>query len=190
MAANSRRSATPPHGSLAHGYRQVIAERETFFAPVRDDGTKEVPHAQLPWNPAKLRITGDVPSKQIYRDLLKEVHLKRVQDLRARVKHVRYKGVEGRALQAWELHCQVKHKRGQGLPISIIPAMPSLVMKDDAYRRLITEVLGFAPFSLSESLLDRRCVCHNKPVIDEYHCATCLPVSSNAGLAYTPLITT
>lgn len=173
MAANSRSSTTPPIGSLVHGYRQVVAERKTFFAPVRDNGTPEVPHAKLPLNPAMLRIKGDTPSKQVYRELLKEIHMKRVQDLRARVLHVRKDGVEGRALQAWELHCQVKQMRGQGLPISVIPAMPSLVIKEGAYRRFITEVLGFAPFSLSESLLDRKCACYNHPVIDPYHCATC-----------------
>ena len=118
-------------------------------------------------------IKGDAPTKQIYHDLLKEVHLKRVQDLRARVKHVQYGGVEGRALQAWELHCQLKQMRGQGLPISVIPALPSLVMKDDAYQRMITAVLGFAPFSMSESFLDRRCACYQKTIIDEHHCMTC-----------------
>lgn len=151
----------------------MIAEREKFFAPNRDAGTSAVKCTKLPNNPATLKITGEAPSKQTYHDMLKGVHTKRVQDLRARAKRVGLHSVEGRAAQAWELHVQVKHKRGHGLPISIIPALPSPVTKDGAYRRFITEVLGFAPFSLGGSLLDRKCLCHQRPVIDEYHCVNC-----------------
>lgn len=173
MSVNSRRSVAPADGSLNHGYRQVISERQQLFAPNRDAGAAGVKCTKLPSNPATLKITGDAPSKQVYYDLLKEARTKRVQDLRARAKRVDLHSVEGRAAQAWELHAQVRHKRGQGLPISIMPTMPSLVMKDDAYRRFITEVLGFAPFSLGESLLGRRCLCYQRPVIDEHHCVNC-----------------
>ena len=67
----------------------------------------------------------------------------------------------------------MKKKRGFGLPISIVPALPCLVAQDHAYRLLITEVLGFAPFTMSECLLGRKCVCYLGSTIDEHHCVTC-----------------